>query len=160
MGRVKPQYCWLCGRDFRSEWFHTGAGGELVRFRDCEPLPDGYVGQPDGLEWFCREHAPAARALAHLDANTALVELRRQFGEFPVPEFSPFHDPALWVTSVGPNPSDVFAVIRRATGVPAEEALNLLRSGEFEVARGSPQQLEEWRVALTGAGARVAIRYD
>lgn len=28
----------------------------MVQFRDYKPLPEGYAGQPQGLEWFCREH--------------------------------------------------------------------------------------------------------
>src|SRR5262249_26791201 len=137
---VKSPYCWLCGRDFRCEWFHTEGGGELVRFRDYAPLPEGQVGHPQGLEWFCREHGPAARDLAHLGSTTALAGLQRRFGTFPKPEPSPVQGPSLWVTEVGPNPSHVFAVFRRATGLPATEAVAVFRSGAFEIARGWPQQ--------------------
>ena len=51
-GDVKPQYCWLCGRDFRCEWYHTRGGGELVRFCDYQPLPEGCIGQPQGSSGF------------------------------------------------------------------------------------------------------------
>jgi hypothetical protein len=158
--RVKPQYCLLSSRDFRCEWFHTGGGGELVRFRDFEPLPEGYAGQPQGLEWFCREHALAARELAHLSSTAALAALQERFGEFPpVREWSLVPDPSLWVTSVGPHPARVFAVVHQASGLPASKALALLRSLPFELARGWPISFESWRDALVAAGAGVEVRY-
>jgi len=157
---MKAPCCWLCGRDFRSAWFHAQSGGELVQFRDHEPLPDGYAGHSSGLEWLCRGHAPAARELAHLDAAAALVELQRRYGVFPEAEPSPMRDPSLWVTSVGANRARVFALLREATGLPAGEAMALLQSGAFEVARGWPQQLESWEAAFVAAGASVEIRYD
>jgi hypothetical protein len=157
---VKPAYCWLCGRDFRWEWFHTRGGGELVQFRDYEPLPEGCVGQPRGLEWFCRDHAPEARALAALDSHEALRELRGRHGLFPAPEISPVRDPSLWLTSVGAQRARVLAVIQRATGHNAAQALALLQSAPSEVARGWPGELERWQTALQSAGAGAEIHYD
>lgn len=157
---MKSPYCWLCGRDFHSEWFHSLGGGELVRFRDYLPLPEDFVGHPQGLEWFCREHAQAARELVDTDSTDALVELQQQYGTFPTPTLSVIRDPSLWVTAVGPEPARVFAVFRQATGLPASEALAIFRSGTFEVARCWPQQFENWRAALIAAGAGVEVRYD
>ncbi len=137
---MKPPYCWLCGRDFRCEWFHTRGGGELVRFADYEPLPAEAVGQPYGLEWFCRDHAEQARGLAHLASADALSVLRERLRlSPPVVEPSLMPDPSLWVIKVGPNRVRVFAVIRQASGLSAGEALELLRSAPFELARGWPQ---------------------
>ncbi|QIF02481.1 hypothetical protein [Roseimicrobium sp. ORNL1] len=158
---MKPAYCWLCGRDFRSEWRHAQSGGELVRFRDYKQLPDDAVGHPPGLEWFCREHAAAARVLSHLDSASALVELQRQFGSFPkVIEPSLIHDPSLWVVEVGPQRSRVLAVIQQATGRTATDALVLLRATPFELVRGWPASFQSWRVELESVGARVEVRYD
>jgi hypothetical protein len=158
---VKPPFCWLCSRDFRCEWFPTGGGGELVHFLDYKPLPEGCVGHPRGLEWFCRDHAAAAQELAHLDAATALAALQARFGSFPrVREPTLMPDPSLWVTAVGPHRGRVFALVHQASGFPAGEALALLRSVPFEMARGWPQSFETWRAALIAAGAGVEVRYD
>ena len=158
---MKSEYCWLCGRDFRCELFYAQSGGELIRFRDFAPLPDGVVGHPRGLEWFCRTHAPAARDLSHLDSASALTELQRQFGRFPERvEYLPMPEPSLWVTKVGPHPARVLAVIQQATGRRATEALTVLKSVPFELVRGSPQSFEGWRRSLESAEAGVEIRYE
>jgi hypothetical protein len=158
---MKAEYCWLCGRDCRSEWFYTQAGGAWVRFRDYRQLADGVVGHPQGLEWFCRDHVAAARNLAHLDSASALIELQRQFGSFPkVNDRGLMRDPSLWVIEVGPQPARVLAAIQEATGRTATEALILLRSTPFELVRGSPKSFQNWRVALEAAKAQVEVRYD
>lgn len=126
---MKPPVCRLCGRDFRSEWFHAQSGGELIYFRDYEPLPDEVVGHPRGVEWFCRAHAPAAKRLARLDSSSALVELQQQFGRFPCIEEATFvREPSLWLIEVGPRRAQVLAVIQQITGLTATEALAALRS--------------------------------
>lgn len=76
---MKAPGCSLCHRDC----LHTPYPAELVRFRDYEPLPDGCPGHPRGLEWFCQDHAPAARELSHLDFATALAMLKKRFGAPP-----------------------------------------------------------------------------
>lgn len=158
---MKPQYCRLCGRDFRCEWFHVRGGGELIRFRDYEPLPEGAAGHPQGLEWFCREHAPAALGLAAQDSASALAVLRDRFGPFPpVVEPTTMPDPSLWVTEVGPNRAQVFALVHQALNRPAGEALALLRMVPFELARGWPQSFEDLRTALVEAEAGVEVRYE
>ena len=158
---MKAQYCSLCGRDFRYDWFHTGDGGELVRFRDYEPMPEGCVGRPQGLEWFCRDHAPAALSLVTQDSATALVVLRDRFGSSP-PDVEPtlMPDPSLWVTEIGPNRARVFALIHQAINRPAAEVLAMMHSVPFQLARGWPQSFETLRAACANAGAVVEVRYD
>ena len=73
---MRPPICALCRRDFR----RLEDGGDLVRFRDQEPLPDGRVGHPRGVEWFCRRHLAAARELSGSSLAEALRELRRRYG--------------------------------------------------------------------------------
>jgi hypothetical protein len=157
---MTPQYCCLCKKDFRCEYFHTGGGGKLVRFRDYRALPLGVSGKPNGLEWFCNEHLTAAQDLAHKNTEEAMSELRQQFGEFAGPEW-PAHStgPALWVTAVGPNFAKVYAIIRSASSLGPADARSLVRTGEFLVATGWPAQFQHWRDALEEAGATVDVRY-
>jgi hypothetical protein len=68
---MRPPICDLCGARFEPE-----AGG-MVRFADYEPLPDGMVGHPQGLEWFCPRHIARARKLSHLPSGTAITRLQR-----------------------------------------------------------------------------------
>jgi len=96
---MKSPICYLCHKDFRSEYFHTGAGGDLVRFADFKPPPEDAGGQPRGMEWFCTEHLSAAQELAHLSSAAALSHLQARFGEFPAWQEKPLADPSLWVTA-------------------------------------------------------------
>ncbi|WP_337173188.1 hypothetical protein [Paludisphaera sp.] len=158
---MNPPCCRLCGRDFHGEWFHSQGGGELVRFRDYRPLGEGLVGHPPGLEWFCREHAPAALRLTERDSSSALAILRERFGPCPRPgEPGNEPDPSLWVTAVGPNPARVFSIVHRASNDRAADVLTMLRSAPFEVARGWPHSFESLRAALVDAGATVEVRYE
>lgn len=50
-----------------------------MRFADYSPLPQGRVGHPHGLEWFCAEHDVAAEALSGKRIDEAMFELRRDF---------------------------------------------------------------------------------
>jgi hypothetical protein len=81
---MKKPCCWLCGRDCHDEQIVA----ELVRFRDYEPLPEGFPGHPRGLEWFCPDHAPAAQELANLDSSAVLTTLQQRFG-IPAAEVVP-----------------------------------------------------------------------
>ena len=72
---MRPPICALCRRDFRRD---ANAGG-LVRFRDEESLPEGRVGHPRGVEWFCDRHLAAAQALAGSSSAEAMAELRRRY---------------------------------------------------------------------------------
>lgn len=71
---MKPPICELCGKDFRSEM----EKGRLIRFADETPLPDGRVGHPRGVGWFCEQHYRAAVALADRSMGEALARLRRR----------------------------------------------------------------------------------
>jgi hypothetical protein len=75
---MKAPICMVCDR-WLSEWPPGQDGGGLVSFRDYEPLPEGACGHPRGDEWFCPDHAPAARELTDLDSATALTVLRGRF---------------------------------------------------------------------------------
>ena len=66
---MKPPICALCGKRFDK-------GAETVRFADFESLPDGMVGHPKGLVWFCGRHVGLARELSHLSSEQALSRLR------------------------------------------------------------------------------------
>ncbi len=74
---MRPPICALCGHDFRAA--AAAADGGLVYFRDRESLPDGMVGHPRGVEWFCDRHRLAARELSGSSLNDAMRELRRRY---------------------------------------------------------------------------------
>lgn len=49
-----------------------------MRFSNYRPLPDGMVGHPRGVGWFCRRHLRGARALARGPMGRAVGALRRR----------------------------------------------------------------------------------
>lgn len=63
---MRPPICEVCGRE----------AIETVRFANYEPLPDGMVGHPRGLGWFCRRHLRGARRLAGRPMVRAVEILR------------------------------------------------------------------------------------
>jgi hypothetical protein len=67
---MRPPFCAFCGA--------MKPGARLARFADYAPLPDGIVGHPNGLEWFCDAHAARAEALQHLPFDEALARMRRR----------------------------------------------------------------------------------
>lgn len=156
---MKAPICFLCNKDFGSEYFHFRTGGSLVQFADFEPLLKGRAGHPQGLEWFCNEHVQAAQALAAHTTGEALSKLRGSYGVFPPYESKPYRDPELWVTDVGPNAPQVFAILRRASQASPAEAQELLASGVFKVAQGWPRAFQGWQSALVEAAAEVEIRF-
>ena len=54
----------------------------MVRFANYTPLPDGVIGHPTGLAWFCRRHLRAARSLADESLSDALQAMGMQKGMF------------------------------------------------------------------------------
>jgi hypothetical protein len=70
---MKPPICEFCGNDFRGD---SPLRGELVRFADYAPLPEGIVGHPQGLAWFCGEHLEVARSLQERPLPEALKIMR------------------------------------------------------------------------------------
>ncbi len=72
---MKPSICYLCDKPG-----HEHVGGDWLEFADYMPLPDGYMGHPDGFEYFCDEHIDAAQKLVHLNSDAALAELKNIFG--------------------------------------------------------------------------------
>lgn len=156
---MKPAICHLCKRDCRSENFHTGGGGDYVKFADFIPLPQGACGHPQGLEWFCYKHLPSAQVLTYLPEKDALEKLNLEFGEFPPYESNLIADPELWMLDIGPNKYEVFSIIRQAMNLNPAEAKNLLAVGKFKIAEGWPSQFKVWQEALQHAKATVEIRY-
>lgn len=70
---MRPPICDLCHERFSAQ------NGGLVRFSNYTPLPDGMVGHPKGLAWFCPTHIEAARTLTELTRREAISELRLMF---------------------------------------------------------------------------------
>lgn len=156
---AKSPICYLCNKDFGSEYFHLQTGGDHVRFADFRRLPEGAAGQPHGIEWFCAEHLQAAAALAAEPVEHALSKLHEAYGWFPPYESKPSRDPELWVTAVGPNSARVFTLLRQKTLLPPTQARELLTNAPFKFTHGWPRYFENWRVALVEAGAAVEIRF-
>ena len=75
---MRPPICELC----------RGRAVETVRFADYEPLPDGMVGHPRGLGWFCDRHLGAARALRGEALGDAIGLLRRRRRGYLLAAFS------------------------------------------------------------------------
>jgi hypothetical protein len=78
---MKPPICRLCERSIDSIASPERKGGDLVKFADYPPLPDGMAGHPRGLEWFCVEHLHAAQALSSRSTGEAMAELLGVFGK-------------------------------------------------------------------------------
>lgn len=73
---MRPPICDLCGTRFDPD-------AALVRFADYEPLPEGVVGHPRGLAWFCGRHLAAARSLTDRSEGEALKRLRMEADASP-----------------------------------------------------------------------------
>lgn len=67
---MRPPICDVCHENFSLR------DGDTVRFANYTPLPDGVVGHPKGLDWFCGRHIEAARALSHLTSGEAVRQIR------------------------------------------------------------------------------------
>ncbi len=63
---MRPPICEVCRRKAVA----------TVAFADYEPLPDGMVGHPRGLGWFCRWHVAGARALRRHSMGRVVGVLR------------------------------------------------------------------------------------
>ena len=109
---MKPPYCFLCHRDF-----HKEKGGDLVYFSDYVPLEEGMMGHSSGSEWFCPEHQAAANALAFKTSSEALLDLQREYGEFPpLPPFGPNPDHEARALSAGALMRKIVDIVRQITG--------------------------------------------
>ena len=69
---MRPPICALCNDRFSPS---DSEKGGMVRFADYELLPEGMVGHPKGLEWFCGRHVEDAKALTHLATKEAIAEM-------------------------------------------------------------------------------------
>lgn len=69
---MRPPICDLCGKRF------DASDGGLVRFADYEPLPNGRVGHPKGVLWFCPRHIAAAEKRSEQPSTAAIESMRRR----------------------------------------------------------------------------------
>lgn len=81
---MRPPYCGICSRNLHDDVPKEADLREyftLVYFRNYgvpEELAQ-MAGHPDGVEWFCWEHAAAAEELSHLGMGEAIDRLRERF---------------------------------------------------------------------------------
>jgi len=68
---MKPPICGVCGTRF------PASEGGTVRFANFESLPEGMVGHPKGLVWFCAEHIDQARSLSSMTSTDAIGTIKR-----------------------------------------------------------------------------------
>jgi hypothetical protein len=76
---MKPPFCRYCDVLFAADETIDGRHGGLVGFADYSPLPDGMVGHPTGLEWFCARHKSVAERFAGKRADDAVEAMRRYY---------------------------------------------------------------------------------
>lgn len=156
---MKPPYCFLCHKDCRCAALHLNAGGDFVQFADFVPLPHGMAGHPQGLEWFCPEHLPAAKTLVLKKSSEALYDLQQTYGEFLAQEsYGPLAFPELWLISPGPNLQKILGIVRQSTGFSPAQFKEQIAGGTFKVATSWPSELKPIADALKAAGATVEIR--
>ena len=74
---MRPPICAVCDRDFRDDLEESDLAGDLVTFIDYEALPEGMVGHPKGVEWFCSKHIRKAKILSHLSSKVAIYQIRQ-----------------------------------------------------------------------------------
>ena len=129
------------GRELRDEGI--GSFEELLEVARLD-------GADSGAEW----HPPPT-----------LAAMKRSLEEHGADSGAEWHLPppptpssSLWVTSVGPNFANVFAVVRQVMGVSPSEVKALLNGPAFRVAVGWRSEFEPWRKAFQAAGATVEIR--
>lgn len=67
---MMPPHCAVCRKRFPAQ------EGGLVRFANFEPLPEGRVGHPKGLVWFCAEHIDQAKTLTALESSDAIRQMK------------------------------------------------------------------------------------
>lgn len=76
-----PPVCELCDLDFRYDLEKDETSGGLVRFADFQDLPDGKVGHPKGLGWFCARHLKDAQFLSSLSKSAAIAQLTLNYSK-------------------------------------------------------------------------------
>lgn len=78
---MRPPICVICENDFR----HDTEGG-LLSFQLTEKEKEnnkrfeesGFVGHPDGLEWFCEKHHKMAKKYQHLTLAQAIQKIKEE----------------------------------------------------------------------------------
>ena len=61
--------CAICGKPFGLRLFHTGEGGEVIRFADyVAPPPDSIGADPPGAKWICDQHPEEAKLRTDSDS--------------------------------------------------------------------------------------------
>jgi len=76
---LKPAICPVCGR------FAIEVQGDMVEFANYAPLPQGYLGHPQGLEWFCNDHLSAAKSASAMPSEEAIKFLKQKYGTSNTP---------------------------------------------------------------------------
>lgn len=76
---MKPATCCVCGK------FGHLSTGEWVKFADYHPAPMQFGSHPEGFEWFCKDHLPAAEAVSSMSSADAIACLKRQYLELDDP---------------------------------------------------------------------------
>ena len=74
---MRPPICAVCDRDFRDDLEDNDLAGDVVTFIDYEDLPEGMVGHPKGVEWFCSKHIKKAKILSHLSSKVAIYQIQQ-----------------------------------------------------------------------------------
>lgn len=72
---MKPPICEICQKRLSINTADGAAGG-LVWFKDYQDLPQGMVGHPQGLAWFCGEHYKQAQVLDDLTITDAIRKIK------------------------------------------------------------------------------------
>src|SRR5918993_663607 len=79
---MRPPICRVCNATPVADETRAAHAGAWVAFADYEALPEGMVGHPRALGWFCPKHVAAARALSSKSMREAVAELERIYGRF------------------------------------------------------------------------------
>ena len=81
---MRPPQCAVCKNKFIREikkggLVHFNLSPSDKSFNERFKKP-GFVGHPRGKVWFCKDHIVDAKALSHLEAKTAIAQLKIKYG--------------------------------------------------------------------------------
>ncbi|KAA3643701.1 MAG: hypothetical protein DWP95_05000 [Proteobacteria bacterium] len=72
---MKPPVCEICQKRLTIGSADKPTGG-LVWFKDYRDLPQGMVGHPKGLGWFCEQHYQQAQLFSDHSKADAIGKIR------------------------------------------------------------------------------------